>query len=1192
MKFQPATLVRPTVLLLAGAAVVLLAGEAARQAAWPLLTAVAAVGLVVAVCAWLQQGPGERGMAVGLLLLSIGCGVAAGMIGHTKLHANALPEEAVVHARAERDRLLKSAVAAARNTAKLALDRVGVGGAAISHNLNDLVGNSDVESAVAVIAGDTVLAVAGPHRMQPITSPSPASVISTPFARMLVIRETRNERQAHVVLLLDSLPGLPVAGPSLAAASGMDVLWTWTARFDHTVEFSSSAGAIAGVIDGMRPIAAPVSAFLNRQASAARLLVGAGMLVFALILLLTTSRPAVRAGALLVPLWALARSNVGTTMLGVNSIRALLAAVALLLLAVVLWRRPARRTAVGLAASVLLLGTAPPLVVLLARSLVPRRQVLSLLTGFGWEVIVALATAGFLAVAMAPLRAPDDKESSSRWGLTAIAAALIVGMLGVMAWGPGTSPVASQWAPWYAPLWLVPIGLLLPLTTPRIRLVAMATIAGIFAALATWATSLDRSIELAAADLGRLNAPADSTALKALDRFAVAALQNHATRLNRLYATWRASQLASDSVPTYLSLWSAAGNQREFVALDSLSVSWFELDSLVRTAGSAPKHFPLSRRVGHHDVLILPLAPDTIATVTIGPRSRLLVPTTFGLLVGWRSPPSDPPYKVYIPSDAGSPLDGRFRRTRHGVRADTTAGDPPRVVRAEVEMFPPGPFFVRAALGVLLDVGLILGVWLLLQRLLSQQHTAAQQMFRQSYRRTVASALMAFFIVPAIVFTLLSALRLQREAKRQHDAEVATALRVVRDAGGLTVAESLRPRSQPLAIIADTANAEVGVYRQGRLIAASDSMLTELGLLPPIVSWAAAGAGGSTFGTLASSLPAAALRLGVMGAATPGTALLVALPGGDTGLATEQIDQALLLLLATLAGIVASMLVAGVIARALGRPIETLRRTAVAIGRREVPPVATDVPAEFVPVFGAITQMERDLRATEAELQAGRVQTARVLAWGEMARQVAHEIKNPLTPMRLGLQHLRRVRSDNALNFPQLVDDTAERLLLEIERLDRIARSFARYGAPPERATPLEPIDLQSVTEEIVSLFALGAERMRIEVVGASNPVPARHEELVQVLLNLLENARQAGAASVRLVIGDHTLRIADDGKGVPADQIARIFEPSFSTNTSGTGLGLAIVRRLVEGWESTIGVESAPGAGAVFTIRFATEAK
>ena len=134
----------------------------------------------------------------------------------------------------------------------------------------------------------------------------------------------------------------------------------------------------------------------------------------------------------------------------------------------------------------------------------------------------------------------------------------------------------------------------------------------------------------------------------------------------------------------------------------------------------------------------------------------------------------------------------------------------------------------------------------------------------------------------------------------------------------------------------------------------------------------------------------------------------------------------------------------------------------------------------------------------------------------------------------------------------------------------------------------MESIALKPVTAEIASLFALGSEPMPVEVAGdVAGPVRTRREELVQVLLNLLDNARQAGATSVRLVLADYTLRLEDNGTGIPADQLGRIFEPSFSTNTSGTGLGLAIVRRLVEGWEATIAVESRPGSGAAFTIRF-----
>ena len=1295
MKFQAVTSSGPgrrLGLWLAAGALVLLAGEAALQGGWPWLALVALAAAGLAVLAWAEQGTGERGLAAGLALLAASSGIAAGRMGHTTLHAGRLQSEAVKDATLERDRLLQSSIAAANRTATVALDRVGASSPANAPRLDYLLGSGEIETAIAVIAGDTVIAVAGPHRIQPVMRPTPAALVSTPFARMLVIRATRARRQAQVVLLLDSFPGLPVAGPSLAAKAGgwQGVRWAWPTgpSFDRPIEYASTDAAIRGVISVMQPVPPPTGGFVAREQGVARLLVSSGLVALALIILVTSSHAGIRIGALILPLWSLARSDVASTQFALSAIRALLAAAALLLLAILLWRRPARRSVIGLVAAVLLLGTAPPLAVAVANVVLPQREVLSLFAGFGWEAIIALAAGGFLAVAMAPLRAPDDERAGAIWGGLATGAALLVGLIGIEAWSPG------GWATWYRPLWLIPIALLLPLTSPRSRLLALATTAGVLAALATWGTSVDRRIGLARADLVRLNANADTAAANALDRFAVAAQAAHATRLDRLYAAWRASSLATEQVPTYLALWSGDGRQREVVALDSLSISWDELAPMVRFGGTGPRRIGAARGVGHHEILILPLAPDTVATVTVGPRSLLLAPTTFGLIVGWRTPAGDPPYSVDVIDPINRLPDTSFHRAGRLVFADRTitSGDEPRVVRATVAISAQRSFIVRAALTVLLDVGLILGAWLLLQRILGQQRTLPAEVFRRSYRRTVTTALMAFFIVPAMLFTLSSWDRLRQDAAQQHKSELAATLRSVVEQGGLAVAASPRPPSSKLAFIADSANAELGVYREGRLIAASDSMLAELGYVPAVVAEPRSVSIGPDGGTMTPPLPRASLRLGVIDAGSVGTLLLAAIPGTDTGFAREQVDQALRLLLAALGGIVASVLVAGVIARALGRPIDTLRRTAVAIGRHESRPPATDVPAEFVPVFAAITQMEDDLRNTEAELRAGRARTAailstvatgvigvdargdvihanpraaellgrqvepaaplatqlpdewrrvaeeierllghaisaaesrelqigdrrfavtlaplgdgglvlaitditeaaraaRVLAWGEMARQVAHEIKNPLTPMRLGLQHLRRVQADKLDDYPRLVDETAERLLAEIERLDRIARSFARYGAPPERAMPLEPMALRPAADELASLFALSTERPRIAVTGeASGPVLARPEELVQVLLNLLDNARQAGASEVRLVLGGYTLRVEDDGRGIPPEQLGRIFEPSFSTNTSGTGLGLAIVRRLVEGWEATVGVESEPGRGAVFSIRF-----
>ena len=211
----------------------------------------------------------------------------------------------------------------------------------------------------------------------------------------------------------------------------------------------------------------------------------------------------------------------------------------------------------------------------------------------------------------------------------------------------------------------------------------------------------------------------------------------------------------------------------------------------------------------------------------------------------------------------------------------------------------------------------------------------------------------------------------------------------------------------------------------------------------------------------------------------------------------------------------------------------------------------------------------------------------RVLAWGEMARQVAHEIKNPLTPMRLGMQHLRRVYRDRRGEFDRTLDETADRILAEIDRLDTIARAFSRFAAPAVQDQPLDRIDLHGVVEEVVQLYRLAEEGCTVKLTAEPRAFgAARPDEMKEVLVNLLENARNAGATVVEVSVGPGFIKVADNGSGIPAELAPRVFEPRFSTTTSGAGLGLAIVKRLVESWGATIELESGEGGGTVATVR------
>jgi nitrogen fixation/metabolism regulation signal transduction histidine kinase len=224
------------------------------------------------------------------------------------------------------------------------------------------------------------------------------------------------------------------------------------------------------------------------------------------------------------------------------------------------------------------------------------------------------------------------------------------------------------------------------------------------------------------------------------------------------------------------------------------------------------------------------------------------------------------------------------------------------------------------------------------------------------------------------------------------------------------------------------------------------------------------------------------------------------------------------------------------------------------------------------------------------------LRTERILAWGEMARQVAHEVKNPLTPIKLSVQHIRRAWKDQKGEFETILERNVGAILKEIDRLAEIASGFSRFGAPAAAgAVPLEPVDVGAVARELLTLYR-GGEGGPIDF-AADIPedlprISARETELKEVLSNLLENARAAIEGDGSVVIEAVSMptaveiRVRDDGAGIPVDLMGRIFEPQFSTRSTGTGLGLAIVRKLVESWDGTVTAEVDRGEGTVIRLQ------
>lgn len=219
------------------------------------------------------------------------------------------------------------------------------------------------------------------------------------------------------------------------------------------------------------------------------------------------------------------------------------------------------------------------------------------------------------------------------------------------------------------------------------------------------------------------------------------------------------------------------------------------------------------------------------------------------------------------------------------------------------------------------------------------------------------------------------------------------------------------------------------------------------------------------------------------------------------------------------------------------------------------------------------------------------LRTERILAWGEMAQQVAHEVKNPLTPIKLSVQHIRRAWTDRRSDYDEILDRNVEAILAEIDRLAAIARSFSQFGAPRAAGEdPLVGVSIEDVVVQTLALYEAGEGVITFEGDVAPNlpPVMARESELKEVLINLLENARAAigteGVVRVEANLNESgvEVRVVDNGAGIDADLLPRLFEPHFSTRSTGTGLGLAIVRRLVESWLGTVEIESRPGQGTV----------
>jgi signal transduction histidine kinase len=239
-----------------------------------------------------------------------------------------------------------------------------------------------------------------------------------------------------------------------------------------------------------------------------------------------------------------------------------------------------------------------------------------------------------------------------------------------------------------------------------------------------------------------------------------------------------------------------------------------------------------------------------------------------------------------------------------------------------------------------------------------------------------------------------------------------------------------------------------------------------------------------------------------------------------------------------------------------------------------------------------VTQYNKMVQQLE-QSAAALAKSEREGAWREMARQVAHEIKNPLTPMKLSIQYLQRAIQTNQPNVQQLTANVASTLIEQIDHLSKIAADFSQFANIGIKK--LEEVDLHAVLRSLVALYTSNPN-MTVDWHPADVPVHlyADKTQLNRLFTNLLTNAVDAcsEARYCRITIQETieeesvVAAIADNGEGIPADMHSKIFTPNFTTKSSGTGLGLAMCKSIVEQSGGSIWFETKVGQGTTFFVR------
>jgi nitrogen fixation/metabolism regulation signal transduction histidine kinase len=290
-------------------------------------------------------------------------------------------------------------------------------------------------------------------------------------------------------------------------------------------------------------------------------------------------------------------------------------------------------------------------------------------------------------------------------------------------------------------------------------------------------------------------------------------------------------------------------------------------------------------------------------------------------------------------------------------------------------------------------------------------------------------------------------------------------------------------------------------------------------------------------------------------------------------------------------GILLAVLLAGWATARVTRPVKQLAAGAAEVARGNWDArVEIDSRDEIGELARAFNQMTGELSEQRDRL----VQSERVAAWRELARRLAHELKNPLFPLQITVENLERAKREHPDQFEEVFRESTATLLAELAKLKTIIGRFSDFAKMP---TPqFEPVHLNDLVRAVLKLFdaqfsTSGAIRTQVVLDSRLREIQADPEQIQRALQNLVLNAMDAmpdgGALRIQTRQYNNTviLEIADTGQGLTKEECDRLFTPYYTTKHHGTGLGLAIVQSVVSDHGGTISVESQPGRGATFRI-------